>query len=197
VTPRILVSCVATIGAVAGCNSVFGLERSEDASVPAIDAMVPNNGCADGTRELLASVSEFPKVAGCNGSWTIPGLTATGPGTATSLCAEGWHVCGGASEFRGAGGLCALGTDSSYLYVTAQQSSGGLVCTDSGSNELFGCGFALGLQATSTCLPLDTAIGTDTAATNGPWDVGLNDAGERDAVTKAAGPGGVLCCGNT
>ena len=192
------VAALVVLVATAGCNRVFGLERPDTpADAAEIDVAVSTIGCADGTRELLEPVVQFPTVAGCAGSWTVPGVTASGPNTAMALCAEGWHICAGASEFRAHGGMCVVGTEARYLFVTAQQSSASLVCDGIGANEVFGCGIGFGLSTTSGCLPLDRAIGTDTVAENNLWNVGEDAGLERNAVTKAPGPGGVLCCAGT
>ena len=192
------VAVLVALLSIAGCIRVFGLERPDTpAGAAEIDVAVSTIGCADGSRELLEVLAQFPTVAGCEGSWTVPGVTASGPNTAMALCADGWHLCAGASEFRARGGMCATGAAAKYLFVTAQQSSASLVCDGVGTNEVSGCGVGFGLSTTSGCLPLHRAIGTDTVSQNGPWNVGEDAGLERNAVTKAAGPGGVLCCAGT
>jgi len=75
-------------------------------------------GCADGTREAFADRARFPRIAGCSGAWSLPGIfpaipasslpacatlgnsstsaPANGAGCASSnLCARGWHICNG------------------------------------------------------------------------------------------------------
>jgi len=41
-------------------------------------------GCADGKREGFVDIKKFPKIAGCSGGWSIPGIHGNAPATAPS-----------------------------------------------------------------------------------------------------------------
>src|SRR5262252_1849902 len=92
--------------AAGGClhwDSLYGTDAPGDTDSPGAAT-----GCADGTREGLATYSS---IAACAGAWTVPGVIGDAPpacarqagndgsnaaGTGCNvadLCATGWHVC--------------------------------------------------------------------------------------------------------
>ena len=97
------------------CGTVCGAE-SLCASGRCVAVMsIDGGGCADGTREAFTDRTRFTRIAGCSGSWALPGIfpaipasaspscatlgnnsTASPAGCASSnLCAPGWHICNG------------------------------------------------------------------------------------------------------
>src|ERR1019366_939073 len=50
------------------------------ADLPMVMATAPN-GCADGTREAFQSTTRYPRIAGCAGGFTRPGVFPPGPPT--------------------------------------------------------------------------------------------------------------------
>ncbi len=181
-------------------------------------------GCADGTREGFADLDSWPKIAGCAGAWSIPGLlgnladnpqcdrragdTSTNPGgdgcSIADLCFEGWHVCRDPSDVEShSPSECeSIGpVDYPRLFIVrAGASPQGLCTTDPrNANDLHGCG-SLGQPETASCQPLDRRMGfADCLGTGGVWSCGTADDSLREAalVTKTDGAlGGVLCCRN-
>jgi hypothetical protein len=160
----------------------------------------PSPGCADGTREGFLSQTDYPKIAGCAGAWSVAGVTvnnaaptcgrsAGNTGTngegigcsAVDLCASGWHVCQGKEEVaskapNGCADAVPPGTpDKMLFFAVYQHSTMNTVCDDPtsmGDNDVFGCG-NLGVQLTSdkNCGPLDRAL-----ASTAPGTCGFNEA---------------------
>ncbi|MDB4940551.1 MAG: Type fimbrial biosis protein PilY1 [Labilithrix sp.] len=180
-----------------------------DTALPAL-----TTGCSDGTREAFLRTE---KIAACEGAWTVAGIfpshapvckrsagnssanvdgTGCGP---VDLCAAGWHVCTGGLDVAlhgGAGDVCGLGNTQTgqLFFATAQAGDGDGVCAsmyeDSRINDVYGCG-DVPTPPLTACMPLNARIDH----TFHPADFQpLSDNGERELVTKTAGPGGVLCC---
>jgi predicted small lipoprotein YifL len=73
-------------------------------------------GCADGQREAFTNRVRYPRIAGCAGGFTLPGVRGEAPPScgraggddgrnpvgagcnAGDLCAAGWHVCRSAGD---------------------------------------------------------------------------------------------------
>ena len=184
-------------------------------------------GCADGTREAFADPARFPAIAGCAGGWSVPGLLtdqSLAPGcaraagndgsnptgmdcTVEDLCADGWHVCRGASELTQIGVTCqdsgiAPGTagGGAMFFATRQRGTAPTGCSvdaTTGSNNLHGCGNFGRAEATGCAPPLDRQLEATVCATNPPWS--CNDPTsimtEAMVATKpGSARGGVLCC---
>jgi hypothetical protein len=187
-----------------------------EASVDAADvAVVSALGCADGTREGFASAVDYPRLAGCSGAWSVPGIigartpacaraagndgtNATGAGCGVAdLCAAGWHVCATSAEVgaRTAAGCNDATVDGGapLFFATGQSGAGVGGCT-AGANDLFGCG-NIGGTANGTCAPLTRFSNNLCSMLGAPWSCGADGLHEADNVTKTAtAGGGVLCC---
>jgi len=167
------------------------------------------NGCADGTREYYESVTQFPNIAGCSGGFGIKGFAApvscghsAGTGkegvscSAQDLCAAGWHVCTDAAQFAIKGGdpCPLLAAGAGLFYATRQRSAGQADCdpasSDSGTDDIFGCG-SLGAPTTS-CGKLTQFLSE--GAPSGEWSLGTMSGDEWEQVSKGPDNGGVLCC---
>lgn len=124
-------------------------------------------GCSDGTREGFLSAKKYPAIAGCGGAWDIPGIHEIVPAcerkagnsgeiplgagcNVTDLCAEGWHVCLGATDVKnrnpkGCGGCMDCVGDPAF-YLARTSSVGAFKCAPDAvgdpttENDLFGCG---------------------------------------------------------
>ena len=193
-------------------------EGGEDGGADAEDPVAEAVGCSDGKREGFKK--NDTGLAACEGAWTVAGLVANakaecsrragndsllkknGEGCAAEdLCARRWHVCRDAKDVldHGGGGndLCgSTETDSDTFFATAQPSNGGAACAanDGGFNDILGCG-EIPYRPDGTCSPLNAILGFSGAQpTTWAFGVGTDDANERRNVTKAPGPGGVLCC---
>jgi hypothetical protein len=184
-------------------------------------------GCADGTREAFADPARFPAIAGCAGGWSVPGLLTEGslaPGcaraagndgrnatgidcTVEDLCADGWHVCRGASELTQMGVTCqdsgiAPGTagGGAMFFATRQRGTAPTGCSPEatmGSNNLHGCGNFGRIEDPGCAPPLDRQIENTACATNPPWSCTDPTSIMTEAmVATKSGParGGVLCC---
>jgi len=184
-------------------------------------------GCADGTREAFADQARFPAIAGCAGGWSVPGLLterSMAPGcaraagnngsnptgndcTVEDLCADGWHVCRGASELTLMGIACrdsgiapATAGGGAMFFATRQRGTAPTGCSPeatTGSNNLHGCGNFGRVEDPGCAPPLDRQIENTVCAANAPWS--CNDATsimtEAMIVTKpGSAAGGVLCC---
>jgi len=184
-------------------------------------------GCADGTREAFADPARFPAIAGCAGGWSVPGLltdqslapgcaraagndgsNATGVDcTVEDLCADGWHVCRGASELTQMGVTCqdsgiASGTagGGAMFFATRQRGTAPTGCsaeTTTGSNNLHGCGNFGRVEDPGCAPPLDRQLENTACTANPPWS--CNDPTsimtEAMVATKpGSARGGVLCC---
>jgi len=184
-------------------------------------------GCADGTREAFADPARFPTIAGCAGGWSVPGLltdqslapgcaraagndgsNATGVDcTVEDLCADGWHVCRGASELTQMGVTCqdsgiASGTagGGAMFFATRQRGTAPTGCSveaTTGSNNLHGCGNFGRVEDPGCAPPLDRQLENTGCTANPPWS--CNDPTsimtEAMVATKPGSTrGGVLCC---
>ena len=127
------------------------------------------SGCSDGTREGFVDAAKYPKVAGCGGAWSVPGIHNVTPacnqeagntgknkaGTGcnvSDLCAVGWRVCYGKADLlsRNALGCRDImeGTTEPGFFLARSSSMGAFNCSqdstkfgDPGTlNDLFGCG---------------------------------------------------------
>jgi hypothetical protein len=185
-------------------------------------------GCADGTREAFTDLAQFPTVAGCSGGWSVPGVLTVmsmtarclrrggndgdspdGAGcTVEDLCADGWHVCRGATELDTLevrcqeAGIGAGRNAAPLFFVTRQRGRSATLCTPNDSlptsvNNLHGCG-NFGLAEDGPCSPpLDQQLSHTECDDNPPW--GCDDPGNQTdeaLVVVKPGPaaGGVLCC---
>jgi hypothetical protein len=180
-------------------------------------------GCADGTREGFADVTAWRRIAGCSGSFQLPGLTGPvarnpqcgrlggnsstvqpPPGVLCSvadLCAEGWHVCENAQDVhRSSPTECESAAPEGYrvFFVTRASATPYGLCIDDASqaNDLHGCG-NLGQPETSGCQPLDRRLTFLECGQSLAWSCGDEnghlDEGNRVKKTTAA-QGGALCC---
>ncbi len=163
------------------------------------DPPLPAVGCADSTREGFIDEATWPSIAGCEGAFSVAGVTragltptcgrvagddgsnAEGNGcSAADLCMEGWHVCNGKTEVAakasgGCLGAVPAGTgDKMLFFAVAQHSTNGSVCDDasSGDNDVFGCGnLGTQLSADKNCGPLTRVL-----ASTQPDRCGFNEA---------------------
>jgi hypothetical protein len=191
------------------------------------DAPSATTGCADGTREAFTDQERFPSIAGCAGGWSVPGLLTeasmaprcargagndgSNPGgvdcTVEDLCADGWHVCGGASALTLAGVTCqdagiapATAGGGAMFFATRQRGAAPTGCAPdatTGSNNLHGCGNFGRVEDPGCAPPLDRQIESTVCAANPPWSCSdpISIMTEAMVVTKSgSGAGGVLCC---
>ncbi len=170
-------------------------------------------GCADGEREWLLDELQFPLIAACSGGFGVPGVTENSPmcdrqggddgpfpdGMTCSiddLCAEGWHVCTDRLEVSRAGiGHCNdLGWINNEFFATAQSGEGSNTCSNTGANDVFGCGDN-GYTMISSCEPLNRSTSNLCEDIQGPWNCSADAYNEAGTLTKT-GPinGGALCC---
>ena len=63
-------------------SSVLGCHIPADESLAAATQAISTAGCADGQREGFTDVTAYPRIAGCSGAWTMPGIHTQDPGTA-------------------------------------------------------------------------------------------------------------------
>jgi len=160
--------------------------------------------------------------------WSVPGLVTTasmapacargagndgrnpnGAGcTVEDLCAEGWHVCRGASELTTLSVTCAeagipavtTGSNGAMFFATRQRGMAPMGCVPdatTGSNNLHGCGNFGRAEDPGCNPPLDRQIESTVCATTPPW--ACSESGttmtEATVVTKSSSAaGGVLCC---
>ncbi len=181
-------------------------------------------GCADGEREGFLDRALYPNIAGCSGSWSVPGIRQAAspscgrnagddvalPGlfcNPADLCAEGWSVCSSAADVTAhhADGCTGVTTGATepLFFATRQSGNGNTVCTNTQAhaNDLFGCGNIGDTPDTATCSPLTRFSQNLCASLNGngplesPWLCGVFGDQEANNVTKIGNSrGGVLCC---
>ncbi len=192
-----------------------------DAATDAAEAhLISAAGCADGTREGLNELTEFPDVAACSGGWSVPGFLA--PATLTpqcgraagndgdrpdgdgcsvaDLCAEGWHVCESAKEFAMKATNCDLAFPGGAvkMFFATRQRGPVSTCDPAnamGSNNIYGCG-NFGSNAPAACAPFMRTLHDTDCKANPPWMCGTtsNDAELEDVTKPGSVHGGVLCC---
>jgi hypothetical protein len=220
-----------TGGALPGTGGSGGASGGEsggpdDAGAP-FDAPSATAGCADGTREAFTDNVRFPSIAGCAGAWSVPGLISErsmAPGcaraagndgsnptgiecTVEDMCADGWHVCGGASELTVKGVSCQdagivpmTAQGGAMFFATRQRGTPPTGCSPgatTGSNNLHGCGNFGRVEDPGCAPPLDRQIENTACTANPPWSCSdpVSIMTEAMVVTKsAAAAGGVLCC---
>ena len=166
-----------------GCGGTCGIcQPNEECVEGHCTSSSATAGCSDGTREGFKNINVYPQIAGCSGSWTVPGLHHTGPQcnrksgntgvnatgkdcNVEDLCAEGWHVCLGKDDVKGRSVSGCTGIldkdDAPYFFAARTSSSGSFNCTPdtvgsstTNTDDFFGCG-NMGCSATNkTCAPL-------------------------------------------
>lgn len=142
------------------CN---GLDDNCDNGL--LDEGCPLSGCSDGTREGFLDVVDYPKIAGCSGGFSVPGLldavtptcgfaagnSGGNPGgvgcSAADLCAPGFHICKGADDVqsRSPTGCNGAASGPNLFFATGQSSTGcGLCALGTGMNPAIcnGCSCA-------------------------------------------------------
>jgi hypothetical protein len=120
-------------------------------------------GCSDGTREGFVDAQKFPKIAGCSGGWSVPGLLSSlastcgkvagnsspnpaGNGCSVAdLCAPGFHVCTTPADVasRSPSGCDGAAPGPGLFFATRQSSDGCGVCAVGASVDpvvCTGCG---------------------------------------------------------
>jgi hypothetical protein len=179
-------------------------------------------GCADGTREGFPDPTAWRRIAGCAGTFTLPGLTgpvarapqcgrlggnssAKPPAgvqcSVSDLCAEGWHVCENGEDVRRSSPTeCESAAPEGYVafFVTRASATPYGLCIDdvTQANDLHGCG-NLGQPEASGCQPLDRRLTFVECFRSLAWSCGdeTGHLDEGNRVTKpGAGQGGALCC---
>jgi hypothetical protein len=176
-------------------------------------------GCSDGSRELFDETTQEPNIAGCEGGFSVPGVTtpesrepacdrkagnnsenASGDGCSVAdLCAQGWHVCDGDNDVTASvigSTPCPSSTDPTF-WITRQATDGSKQCVTGGVNNVVGCGTGVGEPAQKSCAPLNTMMLFSHCEALTAWDCGTATEGtnESQVVTKSAfDQGGVLCC---
>ncbi|MEP7120516.1 MAG: putative metal-binding motif-containing protein [Byssovorax sp.] len=113
-----------------------------------IDEGCPLVGCSDGTREGFLDAAKYPKIAGCSGGFSVPGLIGalastcahaagnsggnpSGAGCgAADLCAVGFHVCSSAADVAASSPTGCTGAAASpgLFFATSQSSTGCNAC---------------------------------------------------------------------
>lgn len=214
--------------ALCGCDRVFGLGTVEipplpdsEAAIPIdapsapIDAMAEVVGCADATREAFTNLSLYPNVAGCGGTWKVPGLLAARvPGCETSgnsgpngecaaadLCSVGWHICTTAMDVAVSGIVADCNAEQNFtteFFATAQPSVGNECMSTASSDQVVGCGVTgvnLPLQ-TSMCAPLTHGSGgfCTQLSGDGAWMCEQATNPITNIVKLQQADGGVMCC---
>jgi hypothetical protein len=214
-------------GSFAGGGGNGGDSNGADDGGNRTDAPTPIAGCADGTREAFTDEARFPSIAGCAGAWSVAGLLSErsmAPGcaraagndgsnltgsdcTVEDLCADGWHVCRGASELTLLGVACqdagippANAGGGAMFFATRQRGTAPTGCSPdatTGGNNLHGCGNFGRVEDPGCAPPLDRQIESTICAANPPWT--CNDPAsimtEATVATKSGvAAGGVLCC---
>jgi len=209
---------------VAGCQLVFSSKQPNATTADAMpDASSVDVGCSDGTREGFASLTLFPRLAGCEGAWAIAGMrwspgcdrkngnniNPSGVGCAAAdLCAPGWAVCSSRNEIAtrlGAGSCENATTDPNTFFATSVGSvpSFGWKCDDqtNSTDDLYGCGTSgnsfvpSAPNVVNTCLPLTKSSDNDCSSLDRAfWRCSGSSTMEQLNVTKLQGAGGVLCC---
>ncbi|RLB65670.1 MAG: hypothetical protein DRI90_01395 [Deltaproteobacteria bacterium] len=176
-------------------------------------------GCSDGSRELFTDLSAQPDIAGCEGGFSVPGVTtpasrelpcnreagnnsenATGEGCSVAdLCAVGWHVCDSDADAAASlkGTKTCPTTAQPTFWITRQATDGSKQCVTGGVNNVVGCGTSVGEPAQQSCTPLNTMMLFSHCDALTAWDCGTATEGahESQVVTKSAyNQGGALCC---
>jgi putative metal-binding protein len=125
------------------CN---GLD--DDCDNGLVDEGCVTTGCSDGTREGFLDAVKYPKIAGCSGGFSVPGIvTAIGPECAFSagnsgnnpkgvgctvadLCAPGFHVCKSAADVKASSptGCDGAAPVPGLFFATRQSSTGCELC---------------------------------------------------------------------
>ena len=176
-------------------------------------------GCSDDTRELFIDLDGEPNIAGCEGGFSVPGVTtfeslqllcnreagnnsenANGEGCSVAdLCALGWHVCEGkkdVAESLTKTTACPPTAEPTF-WITRQATDGSKQCVLGGVNNVVGCGYLVGEAAQASCSPLNIMMLFSHCQALTAWDCGTSSEGsnESQVVTKSAfDQGGVLCC---
>ncbi|MFA5133534.1 MAG: putative metal-binding motif-containing protein [Patescibacteria group bacterium] len=165
---------------------------------------VTGSGCADGTREGFTDQTAFPNIAGCSGTWSVPGLT-----NAYGLCASGWHICTGAADVASrlpSGKNCTdvwTGTEKRF-FATLQPSQGNGYCNTTGTNDIFGCGNYGHPPQIGSCGVLNEFSSEDCSGiaivdSVTAWQCGGSGDSNNELTTVVKlnyVGGGVLCCVN-
>lgn len=199
-----------------------GSDLSTEAGLVPEPPGVSGPGCSDGTREGFRDASLWPRIAGCAGGFSSPGVLgppkplcnlgagdgSTNPAgvgcSAADLCATGWHVCRNgadvaASSATGCDGCVSPGEGRFFVAAMGASALGLCVPDATATNDLHGCG-GMGEPESPTCAPLTRRMGAgDCLTTQGVWSCGgldQADRGEEAALVTKTGPtmGGVLCC---
>src|SRR5262245_48201178 len=215
------------MGGTGGTGGTAGATGGTNDAGDQPDAPSSNIGCADGTREVFTGPTRFPSIAGCAGGWSVPGLLTdasmapacaraagndgsnpAGTGcTVEDLCAEGWHVCRGASELTQVGVTCEdaeiaptnFGRGAMF-FATRQRGTAPTDCSPTattGSNNVHGCGNFGRLEDPGCAPPLDRQLENTVCGANPPWSCSdlTSITTEAMVVTKSgSAAGGVLCC---
>ncbi len=185
------------------------IDGSSDATVDA----PPTTGCSDGSRDEFVDLTALPRIAGCAGGWSLPGVLdvrSTCPATgddssnpsgqgcaAVDLCSPGWHVCNDqnavADRLNAPSGCTDLLQAINVFYVTRQGSSGSGQCDGGGTNDMYGCGSAS--VTGGSCLPLDASTNDQCTTMPPGWSCPTtNTTDELLTVVHDGTHGGVLCC---
>lgn len=175
-------------------------------------------GCADGEREGFVDIAGNPRIAGCNGAWSIPGarsipacergagddtLNLTGAGcSAVDLCAVGWHVCGSVQDVANSLGAttCANAAPVAGYFATQVSGPGTGNCSanPADTNDNFGCGNIGAAPNAATCSPLSSFSNNLCGAlpvTDGWSCEGASGVTEQTRIRKLLPQnGGVACC---
>jgi hypothetical protein len=153
-------------------------------------------------------VTEQSLAPGCARAAGNDGSNATGTGcTVEDLCADGWHVCRGASELTQIGVTCqdsgitpGTAAGGAVFFATRQRGTAPTGCSveaTTGSNNLHGCGNFGRVEDPGCAPPLDRQLENTGCTANPPWS--CNDPTsimtEAMVATKPGSTrGGVLCC---
>lgn len=163
-----------------GCGPVIEPAESGQSSEDLLSAV---SGCADGQREGFVNTSTYPNIAGCNGAWTIPGVSLFAP--------EEAPACPGLSPQDTRNPACGgAGDDSSNptgtgCNVADMCAPGWHVCLDANDvtrASAAGCGGAtrpsdspllfLTRQSSTGCGACATGTRTDAACNSGSCQAG-------------------------
>ncbi len=215
-------------GNVGGSGAPVDSSQPDDGGGPSDAPPSDTNRCADGTREAFTDEAHFPSIAGlrrrlvsaraCSPTASMALGCARAAGndgsnragtncTVEDLCADGWHVCRGASELtlhvespvatRGIGP--AAGGGSAMFFATRQRGTPPTGCSPdatTGSNNLHGCG-NFGRAEDPVARPARSSDRKHVCAANPPWSCTDPASIMTEAmVTTKSGfaAGGVLCC---
>ena len=131
---------------------------------------IDGGGCADGTREGFTDRTRFPRIAGCSGSWALPGIFPAIPASASpscatlgnssaappsgcassNLCAPGWHICNGGEVIPRTESMgCSVGDyAASSFFAAAVSGTGCGRCALRSNTGTAGCST---ISCASTC----------------------------------------------